>query len=87
LCELAERIYDHIQAGGRDLTKLLHLHRVSDDLRYETKARMEDLLTRRREAEDDLLDRMDVSQRSEVELYTGIVVTPESRRWLDEPDE
>lgn len=72
---IAEEIYAHIQDGGRDLTKLLHLSRpfpALEELSTERRGQIERL---RAEVERDLLTLMDPSTHPRGAQATGIIGT------------
>jgi hypothetical protein len=80
---LAEAVYDHIQAGGEDLTKHLNLNRPFAGLADVVEERQNELDRRREEAGEALLDLIDVARLDEDATAASIVVTPDLRHLVD----
>jgi hypothetical protein len=74
LSDLAEAIYKMIRSGEVNMTKALNLNRLGG-LRQPAEARREEIRQRKREAEDELMTRIDVRNLSPEALITACLVT------------
>jgi hypothetical protein len=83
LREVTESIFAYIQAGGRDLTKHLHLKRPSRTLEETSEARRDQVARLRASAEEDLLAKIDAENIDPNFLLAAIHCTAADRHLHD----
>ncbi|HEY2154252.1 MAG TPA: hypothetical protein VGH33_01385, partial [Isosphaeraceae bacterium] len=82
LVAIAESIFRSIRAGSHDLTKALHLDRLSPEMKEAANRRRLQLEGLREAASQELDDRMDARHYGAKKVPSAIIVTKADESWL-----